>query len=161
LVRAQQPSFEQGGYAVDARHQLGCGLLLPLKKRDLVLVAVTLQGRVSQPAIGVDDTTWCDRFLYEGHEALRGSIHNLTHANPANPRAIFLSGNDYQRFLQIEPSAQVLFRKAKKLALELDKNFPLNTLMQKIDLRSVRSATVLDNDLPRRFNCWNRQLRTN
>ena len=50
LVRSHQPSFEQGDYAVDARHQLGCGLLLPLKKRDLVLVAVTLQGRVSQPA---------------------------------------------------------------------------------------------------------------
>ena len=51
LVGSDQPPLEQGDHAVNPWHQLRWSLLLPLKKSDLVLVVLVLQGQVPQPSV--------------------------------------------------------------------------------------------------------------
>jgi hypothetical protein len=66
---SDKPSFEQGDFTVNPRHQLGGSPLLALEKCNLVLIALAFQRQISQPAIGVDDTAWRDRILYKRHKA--------------------------------------------------------------------------------------------
>jgi hypothetical protein len=58
----------------------------------------------------VDNATGCDRILYERQQAFGGSVANLAHANPADPRPIFLRSHDYQGFVQIQSAGQTLLQ---------------------------------------------------
>lgn len=69
-------------------------------------VAFALHGQISQPAVGVDDAARFYRVLQKGHQACGRGVYNLAHPNPTDPGPIFLSGNDNQGFIQIEPAVQ-------------------------------------------------------
>jgi len=74
LVGSDQPSFEERDDLVHSRHQLRWSLLLTSEKRDLVFIALPFQGKVAQPAIGVNDATGCDRILHERNQAFGRSV---------------------------------------------------------------------------------------
>ena len=77
-----------------------------------MLVAFALHGQISQPAVGVNDAARFYRVLHKGHQACCRSVYNLAHPNPTDPGSIFLSGNDNQCFIQIEPAGQALLQTA-------------------------------------------------
>ena len=74
LVGAHQPPFEQRDCAVNARQQLRRRLFLPLQKSHVVMVAIALQGPISQPPVSVDDAAGFDRVPNKGDEVLGRSV---------------------------------------------------------------------------------------
>src|ERR1035437_1536496 len=74
LMGSDQPSFEERDDLVHSRHQLRWSLLLASEKRDLVFIALPFQGKVAQPAIGVNDASGYDRILHERNQAFGRSV---------------------------------------------------------------------------------------
>src|SRR5487761_1175149 len=91
---------------MNTRQQFRGGLLVAFQIRDLASKAVALQGRVSQPSIGMDDAPQHNGVPDKGHEAFRRGIRNLAHTNPADPLPILLYRNNHKSFLQVEPPRQ-------------------------------------------------------
>ena len=56
LVRAQQPALQQRRHTMNPRQQLRRGFLLFLQECDAVTVALPFQGKLPDPAVGVNDT---------------------------------------------------------------------------------------------------------
>jgi hypothetical protein len=93
---------------------------LRCREGDVVLITFLLQGKVAQPTVGVDDATQLDRVLHKRHEALGGSIDDLTHPNPTDPRPILLSSNNNQGLFQIQPTRQSFLQAAYIAFIHLD-----------------------------------------
>src|ERR1017187_5816830 len=98
---------------MNPRKQFRGRLLFPFKERNLVDEAFAFQGRISQPAIGMNNALCCDGVLHKGHRAGSRSVENLAHANPADARPILLCSNHNQRLVQIEPAGQIFLRSAE------------------------------------------------
>ena len=98
MVRAQQPSLEQRHDLMNVWHELRRGCGLALEKRDPMLVAVTAQGDVSQPAVRVDKTARFDDVLRKSHQACRRRIWNPSQANLAETASFDLHRNCNQGF---------------------------------------------------------------
>lgn len=97
---------------MNTRQQFQRGFPVALQIRDLMSEAAALQGRVSQPSIGMGDAPRMDDaprhngIPDDEHEAFRRGIWNLAHTNPADPLPILLKRNHRKRFLQVEPPRQ-------------------------------------------------------
>jgi len=85
-----------------------------------VFVTFLWQREVAQPTVGVDDATRLDRVLHKWNEAFGGSIDNLTHPNPTDPRPILLSRNNNQGLFQIQPTRQPFLQAAHIAFVHLD-----------------------------------------
>src|SRR5215472_7403122 len=70
LVGAQQPPLQQRGYQMNARQQVRRRFLPSLQEGDTVPVALSFQGIVSRPAVGMNQTAGLNGVLHKGHEAL-------------------------------------------------------------------------------------------
>src|SRR5215468_4781247 len=82
---------------MNPRHQLrGRLLLVPLEKRDLVVITGSLDRQVAEPAVSVDGASGLNGFLNERHQAFRRRVRDATHANPPDPWPVLLRGNDNQ-----------------------------------------------------------------
>src|ERR1022692_233367 len=108
-----------------------------------VLVAFALQGQISQPAVGVDDAARFYRVLQKGHQACGRGVYNLAHPNPTDPGPIFLSGNDNQGFIQIEPAGQALLQTADVAFIYL------HSAREQITPRSYHGAAQFMQQCPR------------
>src|SRR6516164_896432 len=97
LISPHQPALQERHYAVHSGQELGGGLLLSVKLRDLMDVTFRSQGAVAVPPVRVHHTPRCDRFRYKGQKTLCRGIRDLPHADPSDTRPIFLSRNDNQR----------------------------------------------------------------
>src|SRR5213080_1496610 len=85
LMRAQQPAFQQRDDPMDARQQFR-RIALAAQDRDLTSVAFAVEGQVAQPTIRMHNTAGLNRLLHEGHQTVRRSVRNATHANASDAR---------------------------------------------------------------------------
>src|SRR6266699_4663841 len=91
------------------RHQLRWRVLLALQKRDLVVVARSLDRQVPEPAVGVDCASGLDHFLHKRQQAFRRGVQDAAHADSSDPRPILLSSDDNQRLtLSLAPTRAFL-----------------------------------------------------
>src|SRR5260370_16036311 len=110
-----------------------------------MLVAFLLQRQVAEPPVGVDDAPWFHRVLHKGHQTLGGRIHNLAHANPADPQPILLSGNNNQCLLYVEPTGQAFLQPTHIAFVYLD------STCQQVAPRSYHRAAQFMQPRPRRL----------
>src|SRR5215471_9574399 len=91
------PALQERHYPVHPGQELGGGLLLSVKLRDLLDVTFRSQGAVAVPPVRVHPTPRGDRFPYQGPKTLGRGLRDLPPADPSDTRPIFLSRNDNQR----------------------------------------------------------------
>src|SRR2546425_9813046 len=98
LMGAQKPALQQRGDSVDARHQFRRRFFLSLEESDAMDVArrFGVQRQVSQPAVGVNDTTWLDCFFDKRHQARGRAVGYAAHSDAADSSPIFFCSNDNQ-----------------------------------------------------------------
>ena len=82
LMRAEEPTLEQGDHAVHARQEFGRQLVLPSQRRDLMAIAVCFQPVVPVPPVGMDHAAWLDRLRHKSLKAVRGRIGDSVHPDP-------------------------------------------------------------------------------
>jgi hypothetical protein len=100
LMRTEQPSFQEGDYSMDPREKFARRPFVTTKKTHFVDIAVPLDRKISRPGIGVHHATGLNRFPDVRNEAIGGGVQNLFHPDPSYALAIFLSRNNYQRFVR-------------------------------------------------------------
>jgi hypothetical protein len=90
LVSADQPSLEQRGDEVDARHDFVRWVGAAAEDRDLMLVTGRRQSGITPPAVGVNHRPALHSALDEGKQAICRDISDLLKADAAKPPAVLL-----------------------------------------------------------------------
>src|SRR5271165_1276976 len=90
LVSTDQPSLEQRGDEVDARHDLVRRAGAAAEDRDLMLVTGRRQSGITPPAVGVNHRPALNSALDEGKQAVCRDIFDLLKADAAKPPAVLL-----------------------------------------------------------------------
>src|SRR5207244_5941750 len=78
---------------MDARQQFR-RIALAAQDRDLTSVAFAVERQVAQPTIRMHNTAGLNRLLHEGHQTVRRSVRNATHANASDAPALRLRRPD-------------------------------------------------------------------
>src|SRR5213595_1459580 len=119
LMRAQQPAFQQRDDPMDARQQFR-RIALAAQDRDLTSVAFAVEGEVAQPTIRMHNTAGLNRLLHEGHQTVRRSVRNATHANASDAPALLLRRHDNQGLALRFAAPHTLFRSPHVSLVNLD-----------------------------------------
>jgi hypothetical protein len=135
LMRAEQPSFHQGDYSVDPREKLAWLPFVTAKKTHFMDVAVPLDGEVSGPGIGVHHAAGLNRLSNERDQAIGRRVRNLFHPDSSYALAIFLSRDNYQRFVRFLPTWVSFVQSADVSFIDLD------STRQPVSTRSDHRAT--------------------
>ena len=90
LVRADQPSLEERGDVVDARHDLVSRIATAADDSDLMLVAGRRQPGIAAPSIGVDHRPGHHGALDEGEQAVRGQVLDASQADATDAATALL-----------------------------------------------------------------------
>jgi hypothetical protein len=90
LVGANQPSLEQRGDEVDARHDFVSRVGAAADDSGLMLIASRRQSRVTAPSVGLNDSPKLHGALDEGEQAVCRDIADILKADAAEPPAILL-----------------------------------------------------------------------
>src|SRR5208337_3146623 len=90
LVSTDQPSLEQRGDEVDARHDFVRRVGAAAEDRDLMLVTGRRQSGITPPAVGVNHRPALHSALDEGKQAVCRDIFDLLKADAAKPPAVLL-----------------------------------------------------------------------
>src|SRR5208283_88293 len=90
LVSTDQPSLEQRGDEVDARHDFVRWVGAVAEDRDLMLVTGRRQSGITSPAVGVNHRPALHNGLDEGKQAICRDISDLLKADAAKPPAVLL-----------------------------------------------------------------------
>ena len=85
-----------------------------------MLVTLPLQGKVTEPTVGVDDAASFHGVLRERHEDVRRSVRDSPHPNSADTRSILLSSNRDQRFALSPAATNALLQTAKVRLVHFD-----------------------------------------
>src|SRR5271166_6020829 len=90
LVSTDQPSLEQRGDEVDARHDFVRRVGAVAEDRDLMLVTGRRQSGITSPAVGVNHRPALHSALDEGKQTVCRDISDLLKADAAKPPAVLL-----------------------------------------------------------------------
>src|SRR5580700_8989230 len=90
LVSTDQPSLEQRGDEVDARHDFVRRVGAVAEDRDLMLVTGCRQSGITSPAVGVNHRPALHSALDEGKQTVCRDISDLLKADAAKPPAVLL-----------------------------------------------------------------------
>jgi hypothetical protein len=96
LMRSQQPSLEERDYAMNTWKQITGYFGMASKEYDPMLVTVSSQAVVSQPAICMHNSARLDGFFHKRLEAVSRSIRHATHPNSPEttlPYLFYCHGN--------------------------------------------------------------------
>src|SRR5437870_7892388 len=104
---------------MDARQQFR-RMALAAQDRDLTSVAFAVEGEVAQPTIRMHNTARLNRLLHEGHQTVRRSVRNATHANASDPPAFRLRRHHNQGLALRFAAPHTLFRSPHGSLVDLD-----------------------------------------
>src|SRR5213595_2079337 len=104
---------------MDARQQFR-RMALAAQDRDLTSVAFAVEGEVAQPTIRMHNTAGLNRLLHEGHQTVRRSVRNATHANASDAPALLLRRHDNQGLALRFAAPHTLFRSPHVSLVNLD-----------------------------------------